>query len=217
MGSGGSGPTGGGARQALKLVGVALLCVVYGIAGAGLLWRAGVPLIRSVLVAGVGAALTIAVAMLVHQRLRGRRSPALVTLTAVHLLGLVLVMGAVAMLPVLRVADFGDARGRVVAPDGRFEVVTYEFSAMIDPGWTLTIERADGGGREWFWYGVEGPAPVEVRFVEPTAIEVHDDHGRVWALTFDPDTLEPSDRYCTRPEYCWRWPFTQYTRTAPAP
>ena len=103
----------------------------------------------------------------------------------------------------------------MVSPDGRLEVVTYDWSAMIDPGWTMVVERVDGGDREWFWLGAESPAPVEVRFVAPTGIEVQDDYGQVWALTFDPDTLEPSERYCSRPEYCWRWPYTEYTRSSP--
>jgi hypothetical protein len=206
----------GAGGRALKVVGVALLCAVYGIVGAGLLWLAGASLIRAVLVAGAGTAVTIAVAMVLLRRLRDRRAPTLVTLAAVHLLGLVLVVGTVAALPVLRVADFGDPGDRVVSPDGRFEVVTYDWSAMIDPGWTMVVERVDGGDREWFWLGAESPAPVEVRFVDPTGIEVRDDYGQVWALTFDPDTLEPSERYCVRPEYCWRWPYTQYTLTSPA-
>lgn len=202
--------------RALKVVGLASLCAVYGVLGAVLLWFAGASFIRSVLVAGVGTAVTIAVAMLLVRRLQDRRAPTLVALAAVHLLTLVLVVGAVAALPALRVADFGDPGDRTVSPDGRFEVVIYEFQAVIDPGWTLAVERVDGGGREWFWIGVEGPEPVEVRFVDSTRIEVLDDLGQLWALTFDPDTLTPSERYCVRPEYCYRWPFDGYTRTSPA-
>jgi hypothetical protein len=206
----------GAGGQALKVVGVALLCAVYGVVGAGLLWLAGASFIRAVLVAGAGTAVTIAAAMVLLRRLRDRRAPTLVTLAAVHLLALVLVVGAVVALPVLRVADFGDPGDRVVSPDGRFEVVTYEFQAMIDPGWTLVVERIDGGGGEWFWHGVESPGPVEVRFTGPTTVEMTDDYGDVWTVTFDPGSLVPSDRFCTRPEYCYRWPLDTYSRTSPA-
>lgn len=212
----GSDPDRGAGGRALKIVGVALLCAVYGVVGAGLLWLAGTSFIRAVLVAGAGTTVTIAVAMLLLRQLQDRRAPTLVTLAAVHLLVLMLVVGAVGVLPALRVADFGDPGDRVVSPDGRFEVVTYEFQAMIDPGWTLVVERTDGDGGEWFWHGVESPGPVEVRFTGPTTVEVTDDHGDVWTVTFDEGSLLPSDRYCTRPEYCYRWPLDTYTRTAPA-
>ncbi len=213
----GSDPRRRAGGQALKVVGVALLCAVYGVVGAGLLWRAGTPLLRSVLVAAAGTSAVIGGAMLLLRRLARRRAPTLITLVAVHAAGLAVVVGSVAALPVLRVAELGDPGARVVSPDGRFEVVTHEFSAMIDPGWTLTIGRVDGGDREWFWHGVEGPAPVEVRFLDATTIEVRDDHGQAWTVTFDPDSLDPSDRYCLRPEYCYRWPLDRYTRTTPAP
>jgi hypothetical protein len=198
------------------IIGMVVAGAVYGAFGVSTLWWRGVPLVGSVLVAGVGVGTAIVVALLVDRIMWGRRGRTLVALVAAHLMVGVAMLAASAALPSLCDPQFGDPGDRVVSPDGRFEVVTYDWSAMIDPGWTMVVERVDGGDREWFWLGAESPAPVEVRFVAPTGIEVQDDYGQVWALTFDPDTLEPSERYCVRPEYCYRWPFDGYTRTSPA-
>ena len=94
-------------------------------------------------------------------------------------------------------------------------MVQYEFSAMVDPGWNLVIERVDGDGREWFWRSVEYRAPETIRFSGPTSVEVVDEEGSVYRMQFDPDSLEPTERYCLRPEYCYSHPWDDYTRDAP--
>lgn len=111
--------------------------------------------------------------------------------------------------------DWGSPSRRVASPTGEYEVVQYEFSAMIDPGWNLAIERVDGDGREWFWRSVEHWAPEIIRFSGPTAVEVIDEDGGVYRVQFDPDSLEPTERYCLRPEYCDGRPWDNYTRDAP--
>lgn len=111
--------------------------------------------------------------------------------------------------------DFGDPTLRVASPTGEFEVVQYEFSAMIDPGWNLAIERVDGDGREWFWRSIEGPGPEEIRFSGPTSVEVTDEYGDVYEIDFDPASLKPSERFCLRPEYCHSAPWDGYTRVGP--
>lgn len=126
----------------------------------------------------------------------------------------VLLLGLVAWWLFLRV-DFGDPTRRVGSPTGEYEVVQYEFSAMVDPGWNLAIERVDGNGREWFWRSVEHWAPEVIRFAGPTSVEVVDEDGRIYRVQFDPDSLEPTDRYCLRPEYCYSHPWDSYTRDTP--
>lgn len=112
-------------------------------------------------------------------------------------------------------ADWGTPTLRVASPTGEFEVVQYEFNAMIDPGWNLAIESVDGDDREWFWRSVESPAPIAITFVGPTTIEVVDDFGGRFRIDFDPDSLEPSDRYCLNTSYCYSNPWDDYTRDAP--
>lgn len=112
-------------------------------------------------------------------------------------------------------SDYGDPTVRVASPTGEYEVVQYEFSAMIDPGWNLAIERIDGDGREWFWRSVEGPAPEVVRFSGPTSVELIDEYGDVYRMDFDPDSLKPLERFCLRPEYCHSAPWDGYTRNSP--
>lgn len=104
---------------------------------------------------------------------------------------------------------------RVTSPTGEFQVVQYEWDAMIDPGWNLAIERVDGEGREWFWRSAEMPVPKAIRFTGPTTVEVTDDLDQVYRVEFDPATLEPSDRFCPRPEYCSHAPWDAYTSAAP--
>ena len=112
-------------------------------------------------------------------------------------------------------ADWGTATRRMASPTGEFEVVQYEWTAVIDPAWNLAIERVDSDDREWFWRSVEGPGPASIAFVAPTTIEVVDHYGGRYLVDFDPSTLEPSDRYCLRPEYCYQHPWDDYTREAP--
>jgi len=123
-------------------------------------------------------------------------------------------LGVLAWWFFLRV-DFGNPTRRVASPTGEYEVVQYEFSAVIDPGWNLAIERVNGDRREWFWRSVEGPGPESIRFSGPTSIELIDEYGGVYRLRFNPDTLEPSDRFCLRPEYCYSAPWDGYTQDAP--
>lgn len=127
---------------------------------------------------------------------------------------LALLSGLAAWWWFLRV-DFGNPTRRVASPTGEYEVVQYEFSAMIDPGWNLAIERVDGDGRQWFWRSVESPGPDTIRFTGPTSIEVVDTYGGVYQLRFDPRTLRPSERFCLRPEYCYSGPWDGYTKDAP--
>lgn len=108
--------------------------------------------------------------------------------------------------------DWGSPTRRVASPTGEYEVVQYEWTAVIDPAWNLAIERVDGDGREWFWRSVEGPAPETIRFVGPTSIEVVDQSGAVYRVDFDPNTLEPTERYCLNPGYCYANPWDNYTR-----
>lgn len=110
---------------------------------------------------------------------------------------------------------WGTEGDRVASPTGEFEVVTYEWSAMIDPGWNLAIERADGEGREWFWRSAEMPAPRAIRFTGPTTVQVTDDLDRVYEVEFDPETLEPSDRFCANPSYCHGSPWDTFTAHTP--
>lgn len=126
----------------------------------------------------------------------------------------VLLLGLVAWWLFLRV-DFGSPTRRIASPTGEYEVVQYEFSAMVDPGWNLAIERVDGHGREWFWRSVEHWAPEVIRFSGPTSVEVLDEDGRIYQVQFDPDSLEPTDRYCLRREYCYSHPWDNYTRDGP--
>ena len=107
--------------------------------------------------------------------------------------------------------EYGTATRRVASPSGEFEIVQYEFVAMIDPGWNLIVERIGTDEREWFWRSVESPAPDIIRFTGPTSVEVVDEQGRVHQVRFDPDTLEPTDRICLRPEYCWNEPWDEFT------
>jgi hypothetical protein len=111
--------------------------------------------------------------------------------------------------------DWGTPTRRVASPTGEFEVVQFEWTAVIDPAWNLAIERVEGGDREWFWRSVEGPAPETITFVGPTEIEVVDSSGAHYRVEFDPSSLEPSDRYCLRPEYCYSHPWDDYTRASP--
>lgn len=107
---------------------------------------------------------------------------------------------------------WGDVTRRIASPTGDYEVVQYEFSAMIDTGWNLAIERTNGGGRQWFWHSVEGPAPEAITFTGPTSVEVTTDSGGVFEMEFDPDSLEPNRRFCLNPEYCRDDPWNDYTR-----
>lgn len=208
------GQGGGGGGGPFVLVGLCVLCVVYAWVGAGVLWFEGSGLLRALVLAGGWAMATVLAMVLVHRRRTGRAATVAAALV-VHASALVTVVAVVLAWSWVRSADWGDAGERVRSPDGRFEVVTYDWQAMIDPGWNLAVERVDGDGREWFWRGTESPAPAEVRFTGPTSIEVVDDHGGVWTVEFDPETLEPSERYCTRPEYCHQWPWDEYTSSEP--
>lgn len=123
-----------------------------------------------------------------------------------------LLLGLVVWFVFVRV-DFGDPTRRVASPTGEFEVVQYEFSAMIDTEWNLAIERVDGDEREWFWRSVEGPAPEEITFTGPTSVKVTIDSGAgMFEMEFDPDSLEPSRRFCLNTEYCQDEPWNRYTR-----
>lgn len=208
---------------ALITVGFALLCLVYGWLGAVVLWYSGAGLIRALAIAGVWAAVTvIGVLVFISRRTDRDGSGTVEPGTTSRAAGLVhgslamAVVVAVLAWPLIRTADWGTPGERVTSPDGRFVAVTYDWSAMIDPGWNIAVERADGDGREWFWRGTEHPEPVEVRFAGEHRIEVVDGAGVVWAVEFDPETLEPSDRYCTNTSYCHQWPWDRYTRTDPA-
>lgn len=124
----------------------------------------------------------------------------------------VLLLGLVGWIVLTRV-DFGNPTRRVASPTGEYEVVEYEFSAMIDTGWNLAIERVDGDGRQWFWRSVEGPAPENIRFTGPTSVEVTIERGAGrYEIDFDPDSLEPSRRFCLNTEYCQDDPWNDYTR-----
>lgn len=126
----------------------------------------------------------------------------------------------VGVLTAVAVAQFsgpywGTPADRVASPTGEYEVVTYEWSAMIDPGWNLAIQRVGNEDREWFWRAAEIPALKSVRFTGPTSIEVTDDMDRVYRIDFDPTSLEPSDRYCLNVVYCSDAPWNGYTRSGP--
>lgn len=112
-------------------------------------------------------------------------------------------------------SSWGTATERTASPSGEYEIVQYEWDGIIDGGWTLAIERVDGTEREWFWRSFELPRPTEVRFTGPTAIEVTDDLEQVYRITFDPATLEPSDRYCPNPTYCTDAPWDAFTAEGP--
>ncbi len=110
--------------------------------------------------------------------------------------------------------DWGTRADRIASPTGEFEVVQYEWAAMIDPGWNLAIERVDTGEREWFWRSTEHPAPTSIRFTGTHSIEVTDADGQVYRVDFDSGSLVPSDRYCLDPGYCSDAPWNDYTRTS---
>lgn len=144
---------------------------------------------------------------------RRRRRWWLATIVGVG--GLAALVGVVVVATHPTETSWGTPTDRVVSPTGAYEVVVYEWSAMIDPGWTLAVERVDGEGREWFWRSAELPAFRSVRFVDATTIEVTDDLDQTYRVHVDPTTLEPSDRYCPRPEYCWADPWSGYTSEGP--
>ncbi|WP_421119745.1 hypothetical protein ACE2AJ_20710 [Aquihabitans daechungensis] len=93
--------------------------------------------------------------------------------------------------------------------------MTYEWSATIDPGWNLAIQRVGEDNRVWFWRSAELPALKSVRFTGPTSIEVTDDMDQVYRVDFDPASLEPSDRFCLNAGYCSDAPWNGYTRSGP--
>lgn len=206
-------------------VGLALLCVVYAWVGAAVLWYQGAGLVRALVLAGAWAGVTIiaTIVFLGRQRspgdenARSRRVGPVRAAALVHLSLLVAAGAAVVAWPLIRSADWGEPGDRVTSPDGRLVAVTYEWTAMIDPGWNIAVERVDGSGRQWFWRGTEHPAPTEVRFLDAHRVEVVDDVGQAWVVDLDPETLEPSERYCTNTSYCYQWPWDGYTRTTPAP
>jgi hypothetical protein len=146
-------------------------------------------------------------------RAKGRRWWRVAALVGVALV----VVGGVVAVAVTRSSapHWGTPTDRVASPSGEYEVVTYEWSATIDPGWTLAVERVGSEEREWFWRNTEDPAPKAIRFTGPTSIEVTDSWDRVYQLDFDPNTLEPSDRFCLRTEYCSDAPWAGYTRESP--
>jgi hypothetical protein len=197
------------------VVGLSVLCFVYGWVGAAVAWFQGAGPLRALLLAGGWATITVVATLVFLDRRGSRRGATLRAVGLVHASALVAVSAAVLAWPLIRTADWGEPGDRVVSDDGRYAVVTYEWSAMVDPGWNIAVERPDGSGRQWIWRGTEHPVPTEVRFAGPTSIEVVDDTGAVWSVDFDPDSLEPSDRYCTNVAYCYQWPWDGYTRTAP--
>lgn len=71
----------------------------------------------------------------------------------------------------------------------------------------LVIERIEGDGREWFWRSVAHRAPETIRFSGPTLVEVVDEEGSPYKMQFDLDSLEPTERSCLRPEYCYSHPW----------
>lgn len=146
-------------------------------------------------------------------RAQGRRRRRVAALVAVAMA----VVGAVVVVAMARPSgpNWGNPTNRVASPSGEYEVVTYEWSAMIDPGWTLAVQRVGGGEREWFWRNTESPSPKSIRFVGPTSIVVTDDWGQVYRVRFDPNTLEPTDRFCLRTGYCTDAPWSAYTRESP--
>ena len=129
----------------------------------------------------------------------------------------VVVVGVVTAVTVSRSSGphWGTAGDRVVSPTGEYEVVTYEWSAMVDPGWNLAIQRIGGEEREWFWRSAELPALRSVRFTGPTSIEVTDDMDQVYRVDFDPASLKPSDRFCLNGGYCSDAPWSGYTQSGP--
>jgi hypothetical protein len=147
------------------------------------------------------------------ERAHGRRRWRVVALAAVA----VVVVGVVIAVVVTRSAgqSWGTPTDRVASPSGEYEVVTYEWSAMIDPGWTLAIQRVGGDQREWFWRNTEDPGPKAIRFTGPTSIEVTDSWDQVYRVNFEPNSLEPSDRFCLRTGYCSDAPWNSYTRESP--
>jgi hypothetical protein len=144
---------------------------------------------------------------------RGKRRWRVVALVAVA----VVVVGVVITVAVARFwgPSWGTPADRVVSPTGEYEVVTYEWTALIDPGWNLFIQRVGGEEREWFWRSAESPALKSVRFTGPTSIEVTDRMDQVYLVDFDPASLEPSDRFCLNGGYCSDAPWNGYTRSGP--
>ena len=186
---------------------------LYCVLGALVMWVFGASVLLAGPLATGWAMLTIAVGWRPLRQLRRPWTTGLAVVGIVHGFALVAAMvGALFWSSIVRY-DFGEPTDRVVSDDGRFEVVTYEFSAMIDPGWTFALERVDGDGREWIWTNVESPPPVAVRFAAADRVEIVDDQGVVYSISFDPKTLEPSDRFCLRPKYCYRSPLRAYTST----
>ncbi len=147
-----------------------------------------------------------------QRRRRGRIAVAVGAAVVVGALGLV---AAVVVVGRLGQPEWGTPGDRVLSPTGDYQVVTYEWTAMIDGAWNLAIERVDGEGREWFWRSVEMPRPRKVRFTGPTTVEVVDDLDQTYRIRFDPETLEPTDRFCPTPAYCTDGPWDAYTREGP--
>ena len=151
--------------------------------------------------------------MTTHPRDWRRWRPLVIAGAAVASLAIVVLVGFFVMGSPQR--TWGTPTDRVASPTGEYEIVTYEWTAMIDPGWNLAITRVGDDQREWFWRSTEMPRPKAIRFTGPTSIEVTDDLGQKYRVDFDPRSLEPSDRFCLRPEYCSDPPWNGYTRDAP--
>lgn len=147
---------------------------------------------------------------MVGERAHGSRRSRVAALVAVA----VVVVGVTTAVVVTRSSaqSWGTPTDRVASESGEYEVVTYEWSAMIDPGWTIALQRVGGDQREWFWRNTEDPAPKAIRFTGPTSIEVTDSWDQVYRVDFEPNSLEPSDRFCLRTEYCSDAPWSSYTR-----
>lgn len=179
------------------------------------MWLAGASVPRAALIAVGWALVTVTSGRALRRRVGRPKIATIAVIVLVHASGVALAILLSVVWPWIRGADWGTATDRVVSQDGRYEVVTYEFTAVIDPGWNLAIERVDSGDREWFWRSVEGPAPTEVRFVGANRVEVVDSSGEVYAIEFDAESLEPTDRYCLSPGYCYERPWDQYTASTP--
>jgi hypothetical protein len=135
------------------------------------------------------------------------------TRTVLALVGILAVIGAVVAWGVARrEPSWGTPVMRSVSPSGDFVAVVYAFHAMIDTGWTVVIERPDGGDQDWMWHAVEWPEPTEIRWLGETEVAVVA-RGEIYATRFDPTTLRPADRYCMTTGYCREAPFSEYTRT----